>query len=126
MLEHADRTRMHVIDASTPTFLPSSKELHPFLREHFTSRGFPDYEMDRYRTPGSKYASEFDVTTTSMKPPISASGTEFPASWVQRRLGWKAPPPSRSPWTSCHATTCTGQAAVACTDRTWQTSRRYR
>ncbi|MBI5341206.1 amidohydrolase family protein [Mycobacterium sp. BK558] len=46
-----------VIDASVHIFFGSNKDLRKnFLREPFSSRGFPDYEMDWYGAPGGEYA----------------------------------------------------------------------
>ncbi|BBY30946.1 amidohydrolase family protein [Mycolicibacterium sediminis] len=46
-----------VIDASVHVFCQSTKELRKtFMREPFSSRGFPDYEMDWYGAPGGEYA----------------------------------------------------------------------
>lgn len=58
MIEHADGTRTPVIDASVHIFFPSTRDLRTFLREPFKSRGFPDYEMDWYGTPGGEYARD--------------------------------------------------------------------
>ncbi|MGU3501102.1 amidohydrolase family protein [Mycobacterium sp. C31M] len=45
-----------VIDASVHIFMQSNKDLRKnFLREPFSSRGFPDYEMDWYGAPGGEY-----------------------------------------------------------------------
>ncbi|MBJ7386387.1 MAG: amidohydrolase family protein [Mycolicibacterium sp.] len=45
-----------VIDASVHVFCRSTKELRKtFMREPFSSRGFPDYEMDWYGAPGGEY-----------------------------------------------------------------------
>ena len=49
--------RVPVIDASVHIFFGSNKDLRQnFLREPFSSRGFPDYEMDWYGAPGGEYA----------------------------------------------------------------------
>lgn len=56
MIQHPDGTRSPVIDASVHIFARSNKDLRSFMREPFTSRGFPDYEMDWYGAPGGEYA----------------------------------------------------------------------
>ncbi|HZQ30139.1 MAG TPA: amidohydrolase family protein [Mycobacterium sp.] len=56
MIEHPDGQRTPVIDASVHIFARSNKDLRSFMREPFTSRGFPDYEMDWYGAPGGEYA----------------------------------------------------------------------
>lgn len=53
----ADGTSIPVIDASAHIFFGSNKDMRSFLREPFTTRGFPDYEMDWYGAPGGEYAS---------------------------------------------------------------------
>jgi predicted TIM-barrel fold metal-dependent hydrolase len=46
-----------VIDTSVHIFVESNKDLRKnFLKEPFSSRGFPDYEMDWYGAPGGEYA----------------------------------------------------------------------
>ncbi len=55
MIEHPDGHRTPVIDASVHIFAQSNKDLRSFMREPFTSRGFPDYEMDWYQAPGGEY-----------------------------------------------------------------------
>jgi predicted TIM-barrel fold metal-dependent hydrolase len=48
-----------VIDASVHIFFGSNRDLRQnFLREPFSSRGFPDYEMDWYGAPGGEYLKE--------------------------------------------------------------------
>jgi hypothetical protein len=56
MIEHPDGHRTPVIDASVHIFAQSNKDLRSLMREPFTSRGFPDYEMDWYGAPGGEYA----------------------------------------------------------------------
>ena len=47
-----------VIDTSVHIFVESNKDLRKnFLKEPFSSRGFPDYEMDWYGAPGGEYAT---------------------------------------------------------------------
>lgn len=47
-----------VIDTSVHIFVASNKDLRKnFLKEPFSSRGFPDYEMDWYGAPGGEYAT---------------------------------------------------------------------
>ena len=49
--------RIPLIDASVHIFFGNNKDLRDnFLREPFSSRGFPDYEMDWYGAPGGEYA----------------------------------------------------------------------
>ncbi|HET7740521.1 MAG TPA: amidohydrolase family protein [Mycobacterium sp.] len=49
-------TTTPVIDASVHIFCQSNKDLRQtFMREPFSSRGFPDYEMDWYGAPGGEY-----------------------------------------------------------------------
>ncbi|WP_347220791.1 amidohydrolase family protein [Mycolicibacterium poriferae] len=49
--------RIPLIDASVHIFFGRNKDLREnFLREPFSSRGFPDYEMDWYGAPGGEYA----------------------------------------------------------------------
>ncbi|MCW2564820.1 MAG: putative TIM-barrel fold metal-dependent hydrolase, partial [Mycobacterium sp.] len=57
MIEHPGGAKTPVIDASVHIFSRSNKDLRSFLREPFTSRGFPDYEMDWYVAPGGEYAT---------------------------------------------------------------------
>lgn len=61
MKEHRDAdgstVTTPVIDASVHVFFGLTKDLRRnFLREPFSSRGFPDYEMDWYGAPGGEYA----------------------------------------------------------------------
>jgi predicted TIM-barrel fold metal-dependent hydrolase len=60
VIEHPDGHRTPVIDASVHIFARSNKDLRSFMREPFTSRGFPDYEMDWYGAPGGEYAESTD------------------------------------------------------------------
>lgn len=53
----AQTVSVPVIDASVHIFFGSNRDLRQnFLREPFSSRGFPDYEMDWYGAPGGEYA----------------------------------------------------------------------
>jgi predicted TIM-barrel fold metal-dependent hydrolase len=56
VIEHRDGQRTPVIDASVHIFCKSNWDLRDTMREPFKSRGFPDYEMDWYGTPGGEYA----------------------------------------------------------------------
>jgi uncharacterized protein len=60
VIEHPDGTRSPLIDASVHIFAQSNTDLRGFMREPFTSRGFPDYEMDWYGAPGGEYATGTD------------------------------------------------------------------
>lgn len=54
----AEPVSIPLIDASVHIFFGSNKDLRDnFLREPFSSRGFPDYEMDWYGAPGGEYAN---------------------------------------------------------------------
>ena len=61
MIEHPGRNALAA--SSTPactSSAQSNKDLRSFMREPFTSRGFPDYEMDWYGAPGGEYAKGTD------------------------------------------------------------------
>ena len=60
MIDHADGHRTPLIDASVHIFAKSNKDLRGHMREPFTSRGFPDYEMDWYGAPGGEYIKGTD------------------------------------------------------------------
>jgi uncharacterized protein len=58
VIEHPDGQRTPVIDASVHIFARSNKDLRRTMREPFSSRGFPDYEMDWYQAPGGEYLKD--------------------------------------------------------------------
>jgi predicted TIM-barrel fold metal-dependent hydrolase len=72
VIEHADGTSSALIDASVHIFAQSNKDLRSFMREPFTSRGFPDYEMPWYGAPGGEYTKGAGAGYPGSNPEIVA------------------------------------------------------
>ncbi|MEV5647045.1 amidohydrolase family protein [Nocardia sp. NPDC052254] len=58
MITLPDGTSSPVIDASVHIFFQGNAELRSWLREPYSSRGYPDVEMDWYGAPGGEFAPE--------------------------------------------------------------------